>query len=112
MLQLRGSVRYSSWQEARQYGEFLCISWKGLTIFFDPSTTDHNFEEDDKVDFTVGFNFRGPQVVHFTPVFKQSDDATLSGGNSKPQYYHTQAPFSTQISSHTHSNKKSHKQKF
>ena len=108
MLQLRGSVRYSSWQEARQYSESSpCISWKGLSIFFDPNTTDHNFGEDDKVDFTVGFNFRGPRVVHFTPVSKQSDDATLSRVNSKLP----QAPPSTQISSHTHSNKKSHKQK-
>ena len=101
MLQLGESVRYSSWQEARQYGEFPCISWKGLSIF----TTDHNFGEDNKVDFTVGFNFRGPRVVHFTPVSKQSDDATLSRENSKPQYYPTQSPPSTQISSHTHSNK-------
>ena len=102
MLQLRGSVRYSSWQEARQYGESSpCISWKGLSIFFDPSTTDHNFGEDDKVDFTVGFNFRGPRVVHFTLVSKQNDDATLSGGNSKSQYYPTQPSPETQISSHT-----------
>ena len=96
MLQLRGSVIYSSWQEACQYGEIPCISWKGLSIFFDPSTTNHKFTEADKVDFTVGFNFRGPRVVHITPISKQSDGATFSRGNSKPQYYPTQAPPETQ----------------
>ena len=103
MLQLRGSVRYSSWKEAHQYGEFPCISWKGLNIFFDPNTTpNHKFiEAADKVDFTVGFNFRGPRVVHVTPVSKQSDGVTFSKGNSKLQYYPTQAPPEIQTGSHT-----------
>ena len=96
---LRGSVRYSSWQEARQYGEFPCISWRGLSIFFDPNTTDHKFTEDDKVEFTVGFNYRGPRVVHSTPVSKQNNVV-----NSKPQHYVHTLP-ETQVDLHMHSNK-------
>ena len=110
MLPLRGSVRFSSWQEARQYGEFPCISWRGLSIFFDPSTTEHRFEEDDKVEFTVGFNFRGPRVVHFTPVCMQSDGAGITKGNTVQQNYVHELS-ETQIGSHTYSSKKSHKHK-
>ena len=105
MLPLRGSVRYSSWQEARQYGEFPCISWRGLSIFFDPSTTDHKFTEDEKVEFTVGFNYRGPRVVHSTPVSEQNNVV-----NSKSQHYVRTLP-ETQTDLNKYSNKKSYKQK-
>ena len=67
MLQLNGSVVYSSWKEARQHNEteFPHISWKGLRIFFDPNATAHmyKFKRDDKVEFTVGFTFKGPRAI-------------------------------------------------
>lgn len=67
MLRLNGSVVYSSWQEARQHNEteFPHISWKGLTIFFDPNATGHmyRFKRDDQVEFTVGFTFKGPRAI-------------------------------------------------
>ena len=67
MLHLNGSVVYSSWQEARQHNEteFPHISWKGLTIFFDPNATVHmyRFKRDDQVEFTVGFTFKGPRAI-------------------------------------------------
>ena len=72
MLRLNGSVVYSSWQEARQHNEteFPHISWKGLTIFFDPNATGHmyRFKRDDRVEFSVGFTFKGPRAITCTRV--------------------------------------------
>ena len=73
MLRLNGSVVYSSWQEARQHNEteFPHISWKGLTIFFDPNATGHmsRFKRDDRVEFSVGFTFKGPRAITCTRTF-------------------------------------------
>ena len=73
MLRLNGSVVYSSWQEARQHNktEFPHISWKGLTIFFDPNSTGHMYRRDDRVEFSVGFTFKGPRAITCTRVSRK-----------------------------------------
>ena len=70
MLRLKGSVVCSSWKEAYQHTnqKFPQISWKGLTIFFDPNDTEHRFKRDDQVEFSVGFNYKGPRAIDCSPI--------------------------------------------
>ena len=63
MLKLTGSVVYATKEEARYHESFTHISWKGLSIFFDPRSCDDKFSKDDKVVFTVGFSFYGPRAI-------------------------------------------------